>query len=349
MTEAKAAIFGLTPHLLYLIARCLDRKQRAVLRLCGRQLRRAANECVKTVRLSKHHLMLWPPSQLELLVKCFPRAQRLALHGRFTNEDYSWLLATMGCAEFLAGLHEVDMSEAPVNDLFLCSIVNYAKGIQSLQASAGDAVLHLMERSLGLKMLRDLELSYYGSQRFISSLTWLSGLPSLESLNLEAFMKADVLKTLPGELTTLKTLKLRSKGEEPLDLAPLHGRTHLEVLHLETPLGPRSFDQLLQLDQQLKELRLQLKAADQDAADELADVLPRLSELESLQALALPQDSGLTPAGLHMVWPWQLPAGLTKLLAMDRLAIDADSIIQVCLLACIHLPAAWQVVMLPDP
>ena len=335
MPPQQPAAEALTPQALYQIASHLGRSQRAVLRRCGEQLRAAANQCAKTIRITP--LLLYPARHLRLLGSSFKDVRRLVLQGDFTDDHYATVLGNVDAAAFFGRLEEVDLLGASANALFLSAMMDAARSLRCLKAPFLDSNLSKLEVAACAPSITQLHIKYaqttcdYGSDEpetfpaELEDLGFLSRLASLEALRVEGELEASVLDTLPvANLAALSSLALRSCTHVSLDLAPLQGLAALQQLDLQVYIAPATFEQLLQLEQQLEQLssiKLTLgRAADADGAD-MAALLPRLTELQALVELRVPSDSRIyLGQPLPQQHEWALPEGLTRLELLDKLA-----------------------------
>lgn len=306
----------LTPEVLLLIARALDRAQRTRLRPCGKLLRSAANESINTLVLTP--LLLKPGRYLKLLNTSFQRASRVLFEG-FSDADYTWFASHVDLTAFFGRIKEVDLLDSACSDLFLCVVLDVAKSLECLRAHVNGPALCKLEHTPSLATLKDLELAYTVEHDQFPSLAFLSNLVKLNSLSVNANLRTDILSTLPTTLTALTSLHLSNGVAVAIDLGPLQALTSLKTLDTWTCCSVRLFEQLLQLTH-LDSIILQLRVVAEDAPGELAALLPRLSELRNLVELVVPEDSEMYAAGEEpQECVWTLPDGLTRLAVLDKL------------------------------
>lgn len=276
------------------LASILSKAERCMLRATSSALRKAANECVTTIRI------LLGDDQgslrgLDQLHNRFKRVDSLMLSGSAGRGQLADLAEALS-PQLLSGLNRIelrdfeDSNEHAVRMLVTC-ILKVAREVESLTTVIYSRDLTPMQH---LKHLRNVDLTCQGGT--FRSLAAVESLTSLESLTIKGLLHPSLLSTLPKNLRKLTSIDLTDFDRYSLDLEPLLQQKQLKQLRLAVGLRGESVQHLIKISDMpaMEDIKLVMfkhaRAAEHDL--DLATMLPRLEEIEYLRELEVPRRYG---------------------------------------------------------
>jgi hypothetical protein len=280
------------------LASILSKAERCMLRATSSALRKAANECVTTLRIllgdEKGSLR-----GLDQLHHRFKRVDSLMLSGSAGRGQLADLAEALN-PQLLSGLNRIDLrdfedsNEHAVRMLVTC-ILKVACEVESLTTVIYSRDLSSMQH---LNRLRNVDLTCEGGT--FRSLAAVESLTSLESLTIKGLLHPSLLSTLPKNLSKFTSIDLAEVERYSVDLEPLLQQKQLKQLRLAVGLRGEAVQQLIKVSDMpaMEDIRLVLlkhaRAAEHDL--DLATMLPRLNEIKCLKELEVPRRYGAARA-----------------------------------------------------